>query len=205
MPERPVLECRETGLREGAELEETRAAFAAAEPCPLGQAWLQAPESRLQSGAVRVARRERTLLVLAELDDADIHTSATRPNQRFWELGDTFEMFLEPEGATRYLELHVAPNGLTLQLRIPIPRPAVEPETLMVEGPLFERRVWVEAGRWTVLASVPFASIGGPPARFSFCRYDYTRERSAPVLSSTSPYSRLDFHRRHEWGILRQP
>jgi hypothetical protein len=39
--------------------------------------------------------------------------------------------------------------------------------------------------------------------RFSFSRYDYTRGRVAPVISSTSPHAKADFHHQQEWGILR--
>jgi hypothetical protein len=38
--------------------------------------------------------------------------------------------------------------------------------------------------------------------RIRFSRYDYTRGMGEPVLSSTSPHRRLDFHRQHEWGTL---
>jgi hypothetical protein len=38
---------------------------------------------------------------------------------------------------------------------------------------------------------------------FSFSRYDYTRGRGEPVISSTSPHAAPAFHRQQEWGRLR--
>ena len=62
---------------------------------------------------------------------------------------------------------------------------------------------------WRVVARVPFAVVmetesfqPGCRWKFSFSRYDYTRGRAKPVLSSTSPHLRLEFHRQEEWGTL---
>lgn len=183
------------------DLETVRRAFAPAPAVSLGQAWRREPDPDLRAGSARAGWRPGELLVFAELDDDDVFTRASGPNQRFWELGDTFEIFLEAEAASFYVELHVAPGNLRLQLRIPVPRPSVEPEALMTP-PAFDSRVWEGKKRWSVLAAVPFETIGGPPARFSFSRYDYSRGRAEPVRSSTSPHAALDFHRRKEWGSL---
>jgi len=44
--------------------------------------------------------------------------------------------------------------------------------------------------------------MGEIPLRFSFSRYDAVRGRSAPLLSSTSAHSTLDFHQQEAWGTL---
>jgi hypothetical protein len=183
------------------DLEALRRALAAAPAARLGQAWLPAPDPAFRPGSVRCGRSGDSLLVLSELDDEDVFTGVTGPNQRFWELGDTFEMFLEAEKPSAYVELHVAPGNQRLQLRIPLPRTSAAPESLMT-APRFGSRVWTEPGRWIVGASIPFSTIGGAPARYSFSRYDYTRGDPRPVHSSTSPHAALDFHRREEWGKL---
>ena len=183
--------------------ERAAAAFAGSEACPLRQAWRPTPEAGLRPGAVLVGRRNDTLWAFADLEDADAFSPATRLNERLWELGDTWELFLEAPGAGCYVELHVAPGNQRLQLRIPIPRPAGRaPEELMVAEPLFQSWAWKTPSGWQALAAVPFSSIGGRPERFSFSRYDYTRGQAEPVLSSTSPHAALDFHRREEWGRL---
>lgn len=180
-----------------------RRAFAPAGACPLGQAWLERPQPEFRPGSVRVGHRDAALWLFADLEDDDAFSRATRLNERLWELGDTFEMFLETSPARRYVELHVAPANQRLQLRIPIPRPLDRaPEEFMVAEPLFASWAWRTEAGWQVLAAVPFASVGGRPERFSFSRYDYTRGRPEPVLSSTSPHARCDFHRREDWGRL---
>jgi len=45
--------------------------------------------------------------------------------------------------------------------------------------------------------------LPGSQWHFSFCRYDYTRGRPEPVISSTSALAQPDFHRLAEWGNLK--
>jgi hypothetical protein len=203
----------------GTELDGIRRAFDAATPIRLRQAWLPSPEEGFAPATVRVAWRDEALLVLAELEDADIHTEATRHNQPFWELGDTFEMFLRPEGQDAYAEFHVAPNNFRLQLKFPDAdwlRRTPKAEAFvaaLVGGEAFRSHTWVEpeAGRWWVMAKIPALSVCDRPVppitgstwRFSFSRYDYTRGRPLPVISSTSPHAEPAFHRQQEWGCLR--
>jgi hypothetical protein len=198
----PDLRCPRLSRADLDDLDGLRGALASAPAVVLGQAWRAVPDPAFRPGSVRAGWRPDELLVLAELEDDDIFTQADGPRQRFWELGDVFEIFLEPAEAAAYAELHVAPGNRRAALRIPVPRPSVEPEALMVE-PAFDSRSREEAGRWLVAAAVPFSAIGGRPARFSFSRYDYTRGRAEPVHSSTSPHRELDFHRRREWGTVR--
>jgi hypothetical protein len=70
---------------------------------------------------------------------------------------------------------------------------------------------WVENQkcRWHVLAEISALAVCGLNApientrwHFSFGRYDYTRGEAGPVISSTSPHVRPDFHRQQEWGVL---
>jgi hypothetical protein len=61
---------------------------------------------------------------------------------------------------------------------------------------------------WRVLAKIPACvarskSIqAGDVWTFSFSRYDCTRGKNEPVLSSCSPHSQPRFHRQQEWGKL---
>lgn len=226
----PLIDCRPLPAFSAADLATVRAAFLDATPIPLGQAWLGEPEPGFAPGIVRTGWRDDSLFVFAELSDADIFTRAQRHNERFWELGDTFEMFLQPIPGQAYVEFHVTPNNLRLQLRFAA-LPAVvaaagDPfETALIRADVFDSRTWMHAGarEWCVLAVIPAASVGGltgddrgagpsgpaPAAlagvtwRFSFSRYDYTRGRDQPVISSSSAHGEPRFHRQHEWGVLR--
>jgi hypothetical protein len=212
----PPVDCRPAPAFADDPLDAVRRAFEGATPILLGQAWRSMPDPGFAPSAVRTAWRDTSLLVFAELEDADIFTRAVRHNDRFWELGDTFEIFLQPEGARSYVEFHVTPNNLRLQLRFdtpPSPGRASDPfEVALIRDDVFESRVWVDqaAGQWSVLARIPAAavdpgsaSLEGTTWRFSFSRYDYTRGCDTPVISSTSPHSEPRFHRPDEWRPLR--
>ncbi|HZQ46778.1 MAG TPA: hypothetical protein VFC07_07205, partial [Verrucomicrobiae bacterium] len=84
-------------------------------------------------------------------------------------------------------------------------------EKVLVPGEAFHSRTWVqpEAGKWFAYAKIPASSVclqprplKGSQWHFSFSRYDYTRGRKAPVISSTSPHPVANFHHQDEWGLL---
>lgn len=158
-------------------------------------------------------------MVFAELDDDDIYNPVTELNAHAYLHGDVFEIFLRPVGQDAYYEFHVGPQNQKFQMRIPsasdfrAPRGAAGiPPAWMISHQVIETRVEVcaEAGRWKVLAAIPFDLVaeGQPPQAesqwmFSFCRYDYTRPNPCPVLSSTSPHHMpVSYHSQAEWGEL---
>ncbi len=213
----PTLRCAPLPGFDAARLEAARAAFASAPACPLGQAWRASPEPGFAPGQVRVGWREEALLLFAEFDDRDIFTRSTGLNQRMWELGDTFEIFLRPEGETAYVEFHVTPNNQRLQLRFPGTEALRKAQAdnvfdaFLLPGDVFHSMTWVqpEHKKWFVHAVIPAAAVGdsarlahGVLWHFSFSRYDYTRGPGQPVISSTSPHPVADFHRQQEWGVL---
>lgn len=197
------------------------AAFSAVPPAVLAQSWREANEPDFRAGSVRLGWRRGALHVFAELEDDDIFNPETRFNEPAFVCGDVFEIFVRPESQTAYYELHVTPANHHFQLRIPsaeafrAPRadPGIPPEW-RIRDPIFESRTQIDhdAKRWRVHARIPAAHIreGGPPQPgerwfVSFSRYDYTRGREAPVLSSTSPHRQLNFHRQEEWRAMRLP
>lgn len=213
----PRLVCRPLPAFAPDRLETVRAAFGPADGCVLGQAWLASPEPDFTPARVRVGWRADRLLVFAELDDADIYTRADAPNQQTWELGDVLEMFLSPADAPGYVEFHVTPNNLRLQLRLP-DTPALRraqaanafADLILPDG-VFCSRAWTEPDnrKWFVYAEIPALAVVGAVRplvgsrwRFSFSRYDYVRGRSEPLISSSSPHAQPDFHRRQEWGTM---
>jgi hypothetical protein len=183
----------------------------------LGQSWLENEENDFSPGCVRIGWRGNSLLVFAELMDTDIFNAATGLNQRAWELGDTFEMFIQPVGQSSYVEFQVTPNNQRLQLQfanagaLDAMRRSGSTEGALIHGEAFYSRTWVqpEAKYWCVYAELGAAELGERPGsllgrqwRFSFSRYDYTRGRKQPVISSTSLHAEPDFHRHQEWGVL---
>src|SRR5690606_5596227 len=86
-------------------------------PQTLHQAWRPTPESGLHPAQVWLAATEDRFVVLAELEDHDIITSAIRHNDPLWDLGDVFEIFVRHTKRPEYYEFHTAPNGVTLDLR----------------------------------------------------------------------------------------
>ena len=185
---------------------------------PMQQAWRAEPESDLQPSRVRVGWSRTALLVEAELHDCDIFNPVTEFNQAAFTLGDVFEIFLRPEWQAPYFEFHVTPGNQLLQLRFADDQQIRKaPATGTLDERLAAHKIWnaritstvrVDAGarRWFVSAAIPFAmvvetGVMQPGARWlcSFCRYDYTRGRAEPVLSSTSAHRECSFHRQHEW------
>lgn len=213
---RPTIVCLPLPPFDAAYYYEVRTAFSSAVPLALGQPWRKKVERDFAPGQVRTGWRGDALLIFAELADRDIFTNATDTNQNMWELGDTFEIFLQPANWLGYVEFQVAPNNLHLQKRFP---DAVAVEDLRLhgidkyrlDGKAFHSRTWVHTNGncWSVYAEIPAGTLGGPVRslrgrrwRFSFSRYDYTRTRKEPVISSTSPHAKADFHRQQEWGEL---
>lgn len=212
-----MIDCRRFPPFSPDDLDAVRRAFDTATPIHLGQSWLAAPEPGFAPAVVRTGWRSDTLLVFAELTDEHVFTQAERDNERFWELGDTFEIFLQPAEALPYVELHVAPNNRRLQLRFTAPPSGsgsvVDPfKAALVNGDIFESRTWVnaDAGGWSIFAAIPasvvrpqsLVPLAGSTWRFSFSRYDYTPGRKSPVISSSSPHREPAFHRPHEWNTL---
>lgn len=199
-------------------LESVRTAFSAAPVLTLGQAWRAQPEPEFRPGTVRVGWRDETLFVFAELTDADIFSRATRLNEYTWELGDAFEIFLKPVEQNAYVEFHVTPNNQRLQLRFPdtaalrAAQRSGEFDQFLIGGQAIRSTAWVypDTNHWFALAAIPATTVwgtgrqmAGAAWRFSFSRYDYTRGREKPVVSSTSPHPEPDFHSQAEWGTLR--
>lgn len=185
----------------------------------LSQAWLEEPESDYLPATVRVGWISDALLVYAVLQDKDIFNPLAEDHCPSFDRGDVFEMFFRPAGQKSYREFHVNPNHARLQLRIPSAsafqlakeQASGIPGEWFMRDALFQSEVSTqpECSRWSVMACIPFNMICenefpaiGTRWHFSFCRYDYTRGKESPVLSSTSAHAELNFHRQQEWGTL---
>ncbi len=211
----PILKCAPLRLPDAnLELAEVQSLFSGPKPIALRQAWLPEPEDAFRPAEVVTAWNTGELLVFAVLEDDEIFSDARKLNDDVYKMGDTFEMFLWNTAQSEYREFHVAPNNCKLQLRFPNLETVKNRsqnnlgiEDLKLVPEVFTSRVWIENGRWFVLARVPFAELQlperplGRELAFSFSRYDYNRGFK-PVLSSTSAHPVIDFHRLHEWKRL---
>lgn len=188
------------------------------------QAWLAQPEPDLLPARVRVGWRRDALVIEAELADRDIFNPVTEFNQAAFNAGDVFEIFLRPDWQQPYFEFHVTPGNQLLQLRFADAQQARQlPSVGTLDERLAANKIWksrmtssvrvdAAAQRWFVSVAIPFAMVVEtgtmqPGARWlcSFCRYDYTRGRAQPVLSSTSPHAQCNFHRQEEWQPIEFP
>jgi len=186
--------------------------LAASTPLHLVQAWRDEPEPAFRPATCRLGRDAEQLLILADLEDADIVTIDPHHNERAFQNADAVEFFIKPEGQDAYFEFHVTPNNARLHLRFDFLDPA-DPETRqerLLEPDCCHSRTWPDpaAGRWLALLILPLATLAEDPTslttcRFSCSRYDHSSDGSPPVLSSTSPHQEVDFHRQHEWRTIR--
>ena len=134
-------------------LEAVNEAFRDAASVELGQSWLSNRETKFRPGKVRIGWRDESLLVMAELDDDHIFSRASALNQKTWEMGDAFEIFLRPVQQSAYLEFHVTPNNHRLQLRFPDAQAVRDAQlsgdfaSFFLEGNVIESFAWVRPGR----------------------------------------------------------
>lgn len=192
----------------------------------LNQQWLSEPKGELLPTYLGLWWTESALIVQALLVDSEVVTAATADEQRLWELGDTFEIFLGDPNSKAYSEFHVSPNGYKLALQFSGPedvattRNTGDLSRFTVSSEIFHAQAgsansfpgWkIECGEggWYAFASIPAQAVTGrekiQPGEVwdgHFARYDYSSSGAEPVLSSTAPLRALDFHRRHEWNRL---
>jgi hypothetical protein len=212
----PALPSRKLHISDEVDLDALRSIFGLTEGCKMQQAWLAKPEVNFSPATVKIGWLENSLLVFACFEGKDTYSNATNHNQRMWELGNTFEMFLSAENSSSYVELHITPNNWRLQLCFPDAatsrraRKENQFNHLILPEGTFYSKTWVEPenGRWHAFAKIPSAVVGLEHISeqskwcFSFCRFDRLRGRQEPVISSTSAHAQPDFHRREEWGTL---
>lgn len=180
----------------------------------LDQPWRDGRDPGFRPATVRVTWSAQSLDVIAELQDDNVFSRSTDHDQRMWELGDVFEVFLQVLGESRYVELHVTPNNTRLHLAMPgvggRSGPGVKPLTLeqmMVSPPAFESEVTRSRRGWIVRASIPADVLGlekfaaGMRLRASFCRYDAAPD-GGEILSTTASHPVISFHRPDEWVTL---
>ena len=189
--------------------------FSNIEKLSYAEVWEEAPSPNFIGADVRVLWEPDGLWILAELQDVDIHNFATKKNDPTWEMGDVFEIFLVTPRSERYLEFHVTPGNVHLQIVWPNFQTIKELRAkgeraydYMVEEALLESWVDVdhENNRWTVLAKVNADAITnrgplepGMVIKTSFSRYDRFQDSDQIIFSSTSPHKKINYHIQSDW------
>lgn len=115
-------------------------------------------------------------------------------------------ILLGPVDEKAYYEFHVTPSNSVLQLRFDGEGEAKSLEEHLVAEPLFNSETSLTPDGWSVSARIPLDGLfptTHPEWLFSFGRYDYTPGQPKPVISSTSPHTVCNFHRRKEWRRVR--
>lgn len=179
----------------------------------LRQAWQAAPEQGFEPAYAELHAGSDAFWVFAALSDRDIYNSATGFNEKTWQTGDVFEIFIQTD-ADSYYEFHVTPENRNLFLAWTTESFAARGplEEAMIQDPSFlssETSIQRDEDRWTVVARIPYANLGIDPAdpdaalKVAFARYDTGRQADSLTILSASPeFPRASFHLRDFWHPL---
>jgi hypothetical protein len=171
---------------------------------PLLQSWLPEPEPGFLPGMARFSWSDGVLRLEAEFTGHAPASRATAHGRRLWELGDVAELFVQKVGEESYREYQVSPNGFTLALCYPglsgvaAVRSGLRTLEDFLTGEIPSVESTTTADGWSVSIEIPLPASPGERFRLSCCRYDYPKEGSA-IISSTSLHPVRDFHRPRDW------
>ncbi len=185
---------------------------------PLRQHWLgDRPDPHFQPGWTRVRWTPSALVFDLVFAGAQQRNRARKLNEPTWDLGDVGEIFLQVEGRSDYLEVHVTPENQRLQLRFPADGiAAVRAGRARLADFMVTDPAWVASTVTTsamdlrVRVTLPAATLGlgdaplhpGLRFRVAVCRYDYGPRPADPILSSSASLSAPAFHQPSEWSLL---
>lgn len=177
----------------------------------LAQPWNDSPDPGFQPGKVQLSWTPTALQIEADLTDDHVFTAATGDNQKTWDLGDVFEIFIQPVGRRDYVELHVVPTNHRVHAQFPGPgliaspnEPLLAFDQAIVDPAGFTSTATQTPKGWKVTATIPASVLDvakftpGQRLRISFSRYDATPDQD-PVLSTTAAHPVIRFHRPEEW------
>ena len=175
---------------------------------PLAQSWLPKSEEGFRPGTADFTWSNERLVLVADLEDDEVVTTASAHQQRLWEHGDVLELFVQRVGESGYREYQVSPNGFTLALSYPdlsgvaaVRSGERQIDEFFSRDPSdasFMAQAELTATGWRARLSIPLSGSPGEGIRVSCCRYDAGAGRSH-IISSTSPHPVRDFHRPQDW------
>lgn len=172
--------------------------------------WLAGRSGATGRTRARLLWDDEHLYFLAEMVDEELISSSSEDGARLW-LGDVFELFFKPDAAAPgYYEFQVNPAGARLNMYLPerardaYDRCRTSREFAWRAAVRRTNDGWAVAGRipWSDFAPTGGAPLPGDTWRFALCRYDYSTGEP-PVLTSSAPLQRADFHRYEDWSELR--
>jgi hypothetical protein len=209
-----IFERLEKGMPVG-DWDAIESVFSGANTLSYAEVWEDTTSPNFRGAEVKTLWEPDGVWILAELQDDDIHNSATKTNDPTWEMGDVFEIFLVTPDSERYLEFHVTPNNVHLQIVWPnfqtiseLRAKGVRAYDYMVEAPLLTSWVKVDhdSHQWTVLAKVKADAITnngqlstGMVLKTSFSRYDRFQDTDQIIFSSTSAHKKINYHIQGDW------
>lgn len=167
------------------------------------------PSKYALAGEIRyfiLVRKNDSLLIRAELDDAHPMKDVFPFNFPAFQQCDAFEIFIGPADERAYYEFHVTPSNSVLQLFFEGTEDRKSLDERMVAEPLFSSGTSVTPTGWHVDVRLPLEGLFPgyhPEWLLSFGRYDYSPGHPGPVISSTSPHTICNFHRKDEWRRVR--
>ena len=160
------------------------------------------------------------LYVSAVMQDDDIIAYGKRDQQIHCTEGDVFEIFLKPENANHYWEIHITPAGHCAVLFYPsrgyhflpgIVMPSTRPLKKIkykaaVNGTLNNNKDIDRS--WSVEAAIPLAELAAAGVPFDaqnqwrilFGRYNFSKYQTLCELTSFPELSKIDFHIHEEYG-----
>jgi hypothetical protein len=164
-----------------------------------------------RDGWFRLRWNEAGLAVDSVFSSPRACNAARRLNEHTWELGEVAETFLQEDGATRYVEVHVTPENQRLQLRFPhggiedLRAGRRDLASFLIEDPEWAwSQTWIIPGVWAsrLVLPAPCFSPGflraGSRFLANFSRYDCADDGD-PILSATAPLAEPFYHRRQDW------
>jgi hypothetical protein len=136
-------------------------------------------------------------------EEKEPFTTATKNDQRLWELGSVNEFFVKGIDDS-YWEVHIAPNGLKMDIKIKSAEALLLKKLPWQDLIAYESNMSFKTYRgenfWTVDLLIPwktfgFNSIPNETWSFSVCRYNYPGKCENSEKSSISDLTELNFHR----------
>jgi len=177
------------------------------------QGWRASPEVDFEPARVRLYRGPDAFYVYAVLADCVMGNTATGFNEKTWESGDVFEIFIQT-GADTYYEFHVTPENRNLFLAwttesfAEVKEGVGRLEDALIDDPSLidtATKIHGEEEFWTVSMKIPYSALGldstvhKPALKIAFARYDRSGAEGSAVLSATPNFSKPDFHDRDAW------
>lgn len=172
-------------------------------------------------GRVRLLLDDDYLYVGAEFRDDDLVAEGGEDQLLHCNLGDVLEIFLKPEAANHYWEIHLAPTNRRAVLFYPGRGHHLLPSVLPKKSPLpglksavaldgtLNRSDDVDRG-WTAEIAIPLVELArrGVPLeegrrwRILAGRYNYSVHTPVKELSSYPALRFFDFHAHEEYAVL---